>query len=298
MNEKLVCIVGTNASGKSGLAIELAKLYDGEIVSADSRQVFRGLDLGTGKVTEDQMQGVPHYLLDVVNINHYYSLADFQEQAYQYIDSILSRDKKPFLVGGTGLYINAIVDGYNLTEAAPDLDLREKLEKKTNDELVEIIRMRDETILEKIDIQNKRRLVRAIEKIHSGVPLNLPNIPRYEALLIGVTWKKDLLHKRIDERLQKRIDSGMIEEVQNLIKQGATDEFLYRLGLEYRYILYYLQGKYRSLEEFKEELSRAIKKYAKRQMTWFRKRKDINWINMENDPFEQAVRLINDFYNR
>lgn len=296
MNKKLVCIVGTNASGKSGLAIEIAKLYRGEIVSADSRQVFKGLDLGTGKVTEDEMQGVPHYLLDVANINQYYSLADFQEQAYQCIDSILLRNKNPFLVGGTGLYINAVVDGYNLTEAAPNLELREELEKKTNDELIELIRMKDRTILEKIDIQNKRRLVRAIEKIQSGVPLNLPNVPKYETLLIGVTWQKDILHNRIEERLQRRIDSGMIAEVQMLIEQGATDDFLYRLGLEYRFTLYYLRGKYQSIEEFKEELSRAIKQYAKRQMTWFRKRTDIHWINMNNNPVEQSVRLINDFY--
>lgn len=291
-----MCIVGTNASGKSGLAIEIAKLYRGEIVSADSRQVFKGLDLGTGKVTEDEMQGVPHYLLDVANINQYYSLADFQEQAYQCIDSILLRNKNPFLVGGTGLYINAVVDGYNLTEAAPNLELREELEKKTNDELIELIRMKDRTILEKIDIQNKRRLVRAIEKIQSGVPLNLPNVPKYETLLIGVTWQKDILHNRIEERLQRRIDSGMIAEVQMLIEQGATDDFLYRLGLEYRFTLYYLRGKYQSIEEFKEELSRAIKQYAKRQMTWFRKRTDIHWINMNNNPVEQSVRLINDFY--
>lgn len=297
MNEKLVCIVGTNASGKSSLAIELAKLYGGEIVSADSRQVFKGLDLGTGKVTENEMQGVPHYLLDVANINQYYSLADFQKQAYQYIDSILLRGKIPFLVGGTGLYINAVVDGYNLTEAVPDMHFREQLEKKTNDELVEIIRTQDTTILERIDIQNRRRLIRAIEKIHSGVPLNLPSEPKYETLLIGVTWEKNILAERIDERLQKRIDNGMIEEVKNLINQGATDDFLYRLGLEYRYILYYLQGKYDSLEEFKQELSKAIKKYAKRQMTWFRKRKDINWIDMENNSLEQASKLINEFYN-
>lgn len=297
MNEKLVCIVGTNASGKSSLAIELAKLYGGEIVSADSRQVFKGLDLGTGKVTENEMQGVPHYLLDVANINQYYSLADFQKQAYQYIDSILLRDKIPFLVGGTGLYINAVVDGYNLTEAVPDMHFREQLEKKTNDELVEIIRTQDTTILERIDIQNRRRLIRSIEKIHSGVPLNLPSEPKYETLLIGVTWEKNILAERIDERLQKRIDNGMIEEVKNLINQGATDDFLYRLGLEYRYILYYLQGKYDSLEEFKQELSKAIKKYAKRQMTWFRKRKDINWIDMENNSLEQASKLINEFYN-
>lgn len=296
MNKKLVCIVGTNASGKSGLAIEIAKLYCGEIVSADSRQVFKGLDLGTGKVTEDEMQGVPHYLLDVVDINQYYSLADFQEQAYQCIDDILLRNKNPFLVGGTGLYINAVVDGYNLTEAAPNLELREELEKKTNDELIEIIRMKDRTILEKIDIQNKRRLVRAIEKIQSGVPLNLPNAPKYETLLIGVTWQKEILHNRIEERLQRRIDSGMIEEVQMLIEQGATDNFLYRLGLEYRFTLYYLRGKYQSIEEFKEELSRAIRQYAKRQMTWFRKRTDIHWINMNNDPVEQSIQLINDFY--
>ena len=158
---KLIVILGTNASGKSGLGIELALKYGAEIVSADSRQVFKGLDLGSGKVTEEEMQGVPHYLLDVAEPGDFFSLKDYQEQAYKAIDSIVSRGKLPFLVGGTGLYVNAVVDGYELAEAPVDEVLRKKVEAMSLEELGELIRNRLDTVPENLDFKNKRRLERA-----------------------------------------------------------------------------------------------------------------------------------------
>ena len=293
--KKLVCIVGTNASGKSGLGIELAKKFNAEIVSADSRQVFKGLDLGSGKVTVEEMQGVPHHMLDVAGINEFYSLSDFQKGAYAAIDDIFARGYNPFLVGGTGLYLNALVDGYNLTECPPDEKLRKELEAKPIEELLKIIREKDSAALERLDCNNKRRLERAAEKLIMGVPLNLPSTPRYETLLLGVTWDRPTLHKRIEERLDRRLEQGMIEEVERLIAQGATDEFLYKLGLEYRYILWYLRGKYESKQEFRAALKTAINQLAKEQMTWFRKRKDIIWLDMTKNPIEQASEKIRSF---
>lgn len=295
---KLVVIAGTNASGKSGLGIELAKKYSAEIVSADSRQVFTGLDLGSGKVTKEEMQGIPHYLIDVVNPNDFFSLSHYQKMAYEAIDDIHSRDKKAFLVGGTGLYVNSIVDGYNLNNAEPDFEIRKIVEEKTINELIEIIKTKNPGALEKLDLNNKRRLERAAEKVLSGNYNENPSNPLYETLVIGVTWPREVLYERIRKRLDRRLDQGMIEEVVNLRKAGATDDFLYRLGLEYRYILMYLNGEFADFDAFYNKLFMEIRHLAKEQMTWFRKRNDINWIDMTNNPFGEASKLIDEFYDK
>lgn len=289
---KLIVITGTNASGKSGLSIELAKRFGAEIVSADSRQVYKGLDLGSGKVTPEEMQGVAHYLLDVVKPNDFFSLVDFQEMAYAAIDDICSRHKTPFLVGGTGLYINAVVDGYNIKRENPDLELRKELSAKSNEELIEILKEHNPQALEKLDLNNGQRLERAAERALSGDIEERVNVPRYDCLVLGVTWPRDILYERIRIRLDKRLEEGMIDEVENLRKAGATDEFLYGLGLEYRYILMYLRGEFGSFEDFYNKLFMEIRHLAKEQMTWFRKRKDINWIDMTGDPLEEAGELI------
>lgn len=295
--EKLVVIAGTNASGKSGLGIELAKRYKADIISADSRQVFEGLNLGSGKVTEEEMQGVKHYLLDVAKPNDFFSLAHYQKLAYEAIDEVHARGGRPFLVGGTGLYVNSVVDGYNLNEAEPDPDIRKQVEAKSIDELIDIVRESDPKWLESLDLANKRRLERAVEKIISGKGRDNPSTPRYETLVLGVTWPREILYERIRERLDRRLDQGMIKEVEDLRANGATDDFLYKLGLEYRYILMYLRGEFKDFDEFYNKLFMEIRHLAKEQMTWFRKRTDIHWIDMQKDPYNEAVSLIDSFYN-
>lgn len=292
---KLVVIAGTNASGKSDLGVRLALKYNGEIISADSRQVFEGLNLGSGKITQEEMQGVPHHLIDVVKPNDFFSLADYQKLAYEAIDGVCERGRVPFLVGGTGLYVNAVTDGYCLTQAKPDFELRHELEEMSLDGLISIIREKDEKLLETLDLKNHRRLERAAEKLMTGHGMNLPSVKRYETLVIGVSWPREILYKRIEERLDRRLSQGMIEEVEDLIANGATDDFLYRLGLEYRYILMYLRGRFDSKDAFREELFKEIRHLGKEQMTWFRKRKDINWIDMQSSPFESATELIDRF---
>lgn len=293
---KLVVITGTNASGKSGLGIELAKKYGAEIVSADSRQVYEGLNLGSGKVTVDEMQGVRHHLLDVARPNDFFTLVDFQRLAYDAIDDILSRNIKPFMVGGTGLYINSVVDGYNIKEGKPDLQLRKELCEKSIDELIDIIREKNPGGLDGIDLKNKQRLERAAERALLGDFEERRNSPRYDTLVIGVTWPRDVLYERIRERLDRRLNQGMIDEVRLLRENGATDEFLYGLGLEYRYILMYLRGEFENFNAFYDKLFMEIRHLAKEQMTWFRKRKDINWIDMTENPVNEAGRLIEKFY--
>ncbi len=292
---KLVIIAGTNASGKSGLGIELALKYGAEIVSADSRQVFKGLDLGSGKVTAEEMKGVPHHLLDVAEPNEFFSLSHYQKLAYAAIDDIHARGGRPFLVGGTGLYVNAVADGYNLNEAEPDPAIRQQVEAMSLEELTELIREKNPEALNRLDLKNKRRLERAAEKALAGKGAELPSQPRYETLMIGVTWPRDVLYERIRERLDRRLKEGMIEEVENLRANGATDEFLYKLGLEYRYILMYLRGEFADFDAFYNKLFMEIRHLAKEQMTWFRKRIDINWIDMQKEPFEEASRLIDGF---
>lgn len=294
--EKLTVITGTNASGKSGLGIELALKYGAEIISADSRQVFRGFDLGSGKVTKEEMKGVPHHLLDVADANDFFSAADFQRLSYEAIDGALGRGRKAFLVGGTGLYINAVADGYDMTPGKPDLSLREELLGKTKEELLGIIKEKNPELLTGLDRNNLHRIERYAERALSGETEKRQNHPRYETLVLGVTWPREILYERIRERLDRRLAEGMIDEVRRLRENGATDEFLYGLGLEYRYILMYLRGEFESFEAFYNKLFMEIRHLAKGQMTWFRKRTDIHWIDMTGDPLAEAGRWIEEFY--
>lgn len=294
---KIVVITGTNASGKSSLAIELAKKYGGEIVSADSRQVYRGFDLCSGKVTKEERDQVPHHLLDVCDIEEPYSVADYQKAAYEVIDQIFQRGHIPFLVGGTGLYISSVVHGYDFQEETIDPAYRNELEKKSLEELQDMLSAEAKEVLgeNNSDRNNKRRLIRLLERTRNGEKLTAKNSPRYKTLQLGVTWEKSILHRRIDERLKQRLDQGMIEEVQSYLLAGNSSKYLYRLGLEYRYIADYLEGKNSSFEEFYDDLSQAIKRFAKRQMTWFRRDATIHWLHMEQEYFDQGCVLISSF---
>ena len=296
--EKLVVITGTNASGKSGLGIELAGMYGGEVISADSSQVFKGLDLGSGKVTKEEMQGVPHHLIDVAMPNDFFSLKDFQSKAYEAVDDVIKRGRIPFLVGGTGLYVNSVVDGYNLNGEKPDPKIREEVLNLSIDEIKERLRRLNPAALERVDLNNKRRLERALERALTGNGDELESVKKYDTLVVGVTWERKVLYERIRERLDKRLSEGMIDEVKRLREEGATDDFLYRLGLEYRYILMYLRGEFESYEAFYDKLFTEIRHLAKEQMTWFRKRKDIVWIDMADDPVKRSKALIDEFLKK
>lgn len=293
--EKLIVIEGTNASGKSGLGVCLAEKYGGEIVSADSRQVFRGLDLGSGKITPEEMRDVPHHLIDVAEPNEFFSMHDFQRLAYRAIDSICARGKTPFLVGGTGLYVESVTEGYVMNDLKPDLEYRAYLETFETPELYQMLIQLRPGI--EIDPKNRNRVMRRLEKIHDGDEESVPNQPRYDCLKLGVSWKPEVLRARIDERLERRLNDGMIEEVQRLMDEGATVEFLKKLGLEYRYITQYLIGEIPDRQEMIDALATAIKQFAKRQRIWFRRDPAIHWLDMEAQPFEQACEMIDQFLN-
>ena len=293
MKPKLVVIEGTNASGKSGLGVVLAAHYGGEVVSADSRQVFRGLDLGSGKITPEEMQGVRHHLIDVAEPNEFFSMHDFQRLAYEAVDDIRARGRTPFLVGGTGLYVASVTEGYVMSDTEPDLEYRAYLETMDTPKLYEMLReLRPEM---EIDEKNRNRVMRQLEKIHDGDDHSAPNAPRYDCLKLGVTWPRPVLRARIDERLDRRLEQGMIEEVQGLLDRGASVEFLKKLGLEYRFITQYLIGEIPDRNEMVELLRTAIKQFAKRQTTWFRRDRDIQWLDMAGDPFAEACEKIDRF---
>ena len=296
MLPKLIVIEGTNASGKSGLGVELARRFDGEIVSADSRQVFRGLDLGSGKITREEMRGVPHHLIDVCDAGSFFSMADFQRLAYQAIDDICARGKTPFLVGGTGLYVDSVADGYLLSNRMPDLEYRAYLEGFGTEELYQmLLKAVPDT---EVEPRNRNRVMRILEKLHDGDNAAPSKEPRYTPLRLGVTWERETLRHRIDQRLDKRMAEGMVWEVKDLLDSGVSEEFLLKLGLEYKFITQYLKGMYASEEEMTALLSTAIKQFAKRQMTWFRRNPDIHWLDMNGDPAGEAEKLIRDFLEK
>ena len=290
---KLIAIVGTTASGKSSLGIDLARHYGAEIVSADSRQVYKHLDLGTGKVTPEEMALVKHHMIDILDLNEPYSMAEFQSMAYKCIDEIASRNVLPMLVGGTGLYTRSVVEGYSLVDVAPDEALRAELEQKSRAELV--------AILEGYGVPtpagevSERRIIRMIEKLRAGYPAENESDPRYDVLQLGITFDRDILYKRILERLDLRIRDGMVDEVREIMRLGATPEFLEKLGLEYRYTYRYISGQYSSYDEYHDELYKEICHFAKRQMTWFRKEKNIIWLNEKGNMLEEAKALIDKF---
>ncbi len=298
--QKLVVILGTNASGKSDLGIRLAEHFGGEIVSADSRQVYRGLDLGSGKITPAQGVRVRHHLIDVADVSEYYSLAQYQRAACEAIDSISRAGNLPFLVGGTGLYISAIVEGYQLADVPPNDPLRAELEPLPLPELVARLERSDPEAAARIDRNNRRRLIRAIEIAAAGCAHAAARrrSPQYDCLQIGLSWPREILAKRIDQRLSERLAAGMIEEVAGLRARGVSDLRLDKLGLEYRYIARYLRGEMGGLDNLRAQLGAAIRQFAKEQLTWFKRDARIVWLDPFGDCFEQACARIQEWRDR
>ncbi len=292
-HNKLLVIVGPNASGKSDLAVKLAKKFNGEVVSADSRQVYKGMNIGTGKITKKEMQGIPHHLLDIASPKRRFSVAQFQKKAIETIKKIQKKGKLPILCGGTGFYIQAVVEGIVIPEVKPDWALRKKLEKKTCEQLYQQLKKLDPRRAKTIDKKNKRRLIRAIEIILK-TKKRIPSLKKrviFDTLIIGIKRDKEELKKRIKKRLLRRLKEGMIEEVKNLHKSGVSWKRLEELGLEYRYIALYLQGKL-DYKEMVAQLQKAIENYAKRQMTWFKRDKRILWVKKYKEAQKLAKELL------
>lgn len=291
--EKLVTIVGTTASGKSDLGIALAKKFNGEIVSCDSRQVYKGLDLGTGKVTKEEQAEVKHHLLDILMPNEKFSLAEYQKLAYRSINDILARGKQPFLVGGTGLYSRAVTQGYNLSEEQDDPALRAKINGMQYSEIIEKLKELGEDVPEGL---SPRHLSRRLEKAMKGVGSS-ENKQVYDYIQLVPVFPRDILYKRIELRLDARLDAGMVEEVKTLKEAGATDEFLEGLGLEYRYTNRFLNGEY-TFEDYRDTLLKEIRHFAKRQVTWFKKEENAFPLDMTGDFLSVAENFVKNFLEK
>lgn len=276
---KILIILGPTASGKSDLAVDLALKFNGEVVSADSRQVYKNLNIGTGKITKKEMRGVPHHLLDVANPRQKFTAADYTQLAHRAIENIIQKNKLPIICGGTGFYIDALLGAKQIPAAPPNLELRQKLEPESTEKLFAILQKLDPERAKNIDSKNPRRLVRAIEicKALGKVPKFESRSTNYEVCKIGIKIENEELKQRINLRLAKRLKKGMVREAKWLYQKGVSYKRLRELGLEYRRLADFLEGEI-SKKELTALLEKEIWQYAKRQMTWFKKDKKIVWI--------------------
>ncbi|MBU6310339.1 tRNA (adenosine(37)-N6)-dimethylallyltransferase MiaA [Patescibacteria group bacterium] len=275
--QRVIAIVGPTAVGKSAFGVRLALAQNGEIVSADSRQVYRGLDIGSGKITADEMRGVPHHLLDIADPTDIYTAYDCVRDGRAAILDIESRGRVPIVVGGSGLYIDALLGRVHLDHGAPDPELRARLALLSLPELLAELEERDPRAFQAVDHKNPRRVMRALERVGMHTPTEPPP---YEVTWIGLTLPREVLLDRIRVRLQERLAHGMLEEARTLHEKGLSYERMESLGLEYRFLARYLSGAL-SYDAMSHELMREIGKFARRQMTWFKRNKEISWFDAQ-----------------
>ncbi|MBQ8526277.1 MAG: tRNA (adenosine(37)-N6)-dimethylallyltransferase MiaA [Clostridia bacterium] len=290
----VVVIAGPTGVGKTAASIELAKRTEGEIISADSMQIYRGMDIGTAKVTPDEMQGVPHHLIDIADPKENYSVYRFVSDCKKVAESILSRGKLPIIVGGTGLYIDSFLSDIDFTEVRSDENYRRKLEslaeEKGNEYVHDMLKAADPASAESIHPNNLKRVIRALEyykttntTISSHNEETKKKASPYSCCYICLTRDRDELYERIDKRVDIMLEKGLIDEVKKLLEAGCTREHTSMQALGYKEIIDYLEGTV-SFDEAVETLKRDSRRYAKRQLTWFRRRDDALWINLTDTP--------------
>jgi tRNA dimethylallyltransferase len=282
MNEKpkILAIVGPTASGKTSLSIKLAQQFKGEVISADSRQVYRGIDLLSGKVTPEEASGVPHHLIDIVEPYTVYTASDFLRDATSAISHIIAHNRTPIVAGGTFFYTDILLGKIAITNVTPNPEFRRSLDTVSTSDLFRLLSNKDSVTAKTIDKQNRRRLIRALEIIDAlgYVPKVTPRTD-FRALTIGIMVENDILRDKIQHRLSERIKHGMIEEAETLITNGVSHDRMESLGLECRYVSRYLRGII-SREELEHQLFFKIVQFAKRQMTWLKRDKTIQWYTL------------------
>jgi tRNA dimethylallyltransferase len=288
---KAVAIVGTNASGKSDIAVRVAEELGAEVLSADSRQVYRGFDLCSGKITPAATRGVPHHLVDLADPRTRLTLHDYLVEARRVLDDLDRRGVLPLLVGGTPLYAEAVVRDYALPALPPDPVERAELESRTSAQLVKELESFFPGEADRIGRENHRRLVRAVERARRGISYAEAHEqePSRPWRVFGVTWPMPVLEERIRQRLDRRLAAGMVAEVSEALARGLPREVLWDLGLEYRHILRHLDGELGSVEELTDSLARAIRRFAKRQLAWFCRWPDIRWTEGSEDDRVAAI---------
>lgn len=303
--QKVIVICGPTASGKTKLSIEIAKKINGEIVSADSMQIYKEMNIGTAKPTIEEMQGIKHYLIDFVSPSQRYSVAEFKKDAIKAIDEIIVKGKTPIVVGGTGLYINSLIYGIEYPEIEIDIDYRNKLEKIVEVEGLEKLYNQakeiDPEAIKNISINDKKRICRILEIYHSTGKTKTEqeiesrkNGPKYDYLLFGINMDREKLYDRINKRVDIMLEEGLIEEVKQIVENYK--EFPTAMqGLGYKEVVEYLNSKI-SKEEMSEKLKMETRRYAKRQLTWFKRCENIIWID-GLDEIENNINIILEAYN-
>ena len=306
----LIVIAGPTASGKTELSINLAKKLNGEIISGDSMQVYKHLDIGTAKITKQEMEGIPHHLIDTIEPTEEYNVQIFQKSSKKIIDDIFSRGKVPIIVGGTGLYIDALVYNYSFIDENNDSKIRDKLwedyKNFGSDYLIEKLKKVDPDALEIIDLSNTKRLIRALE-IWEKNNIKFSELEKdsrtykespYDLFYFVITMNREILYDRINKRVDLMFKNGWQNEVENLLaSRTATPDLRSMQGLGYRQVLEYLSSKI-TFEECVDNIKKETRRFAKRQLTWFRKNKDIIWLNKDiknsNELLEEIIHIYND----
>lgn len=290
---KIIVILGPTASGKSDVAIQLAREFNGEVISVDSRQIYRGMDIGSGKITPKERKMAKHYMLDIADPMEEWSAGKFKRKAEKIIEDILDRGKVPILCGGTGFWIQSIVDNLTFPDVKPNPELRNKLEKETTKKLFEKLKKLDSKRANSIDKNNRPRLVRAIEiATELGSVPKVKSEPKYNALQIGINREKEELHQRIKLNVEKRFKMGMIEEVEKMRENNIPWKRIESFGLSYLLIPQYLRGEIESKNDLLEKIYLAEKNYAKRQMTWFKKDTRIKWLKEYSDIKKEVSKFL------
>ena len=299
----LVAIVGPTAAGKSGLALDLSQRFDVEVVSADSRQVYRWMDIGTAKPTPEERAQVPHHLIDVIDPDESFTLAQYQQLAYRAINEVLGRGRRPLLVGGTGQYIRAVLEGWSIPAVPPDADLREQLfaeaEEKGSLSLHGRLHQIDPAAADRIDHRNVRRVVRALEvHMNTGQPiseLQRSNPPPYRILCIGLTMPRSQLYERVDARVDAMMDAGLASEVQQLLARGFDCDLPSMSGLGYRELCVFHQGQV-PLEEAIRLIKSNTRRFIRHQYNWFHPQDDrIHWFDLSLSSYEEIGETIASF---
>ncbi len=292
MKKKIVAVAGPTASGKTALSIEIAKRYNGEIVSCDSMQIYKYMDIGTAKPSLNEQSGIPHYMIDEIEPNENFSVVEYVNRAREYIDDILNRGKLPVLVGGTGLYLDSIINNTKFSDAESDEEYRNELyalaEEKGNEAVHKLLEEIDEKSAEKIHQNNLRRVIRALEiykttgKTMTQVNAESVQEPVYDALIIGIDMDRNLLYDRINKRVDIMMKQGLLEEVKEILKMGIKENTTAMQAIGYKELIEHLEGNV-SLDEAVEKIKQESRRYAKRQLTWFRRNDKIKWLLLQSD---------------
>ena len=311
MKDKLLILTGPTAVGKTALSVDLAQNLNGEIISADSMQIYKLMDIGTAKVTDDEMKDIPHHLIDIIDPDEEYTVSDYQRDATNLIAILNKKNKLPIVVGGTGLYINSLVYKLNFAKVPPNEDIRDKYEsladKYGNEYIYEKLSSIDPDSSKKIHIKDKKRIIRALEIFElTGKTMSEYNknfrkeTDNYNLLMICLNMDRAKLYERINQRVDIMIEKGLIKEVEHILNQGYSEDLISLQGIGYKEIIAYLNNKL-TLEEAIDKIKQGSRNYAKRQLTWFRRDKRIKWINVDeynnlNDLSSYMQEYINNIF--